>query len=137
MWASDNERGGGEHAEAVTAPVDLSCRLLGDSGFTGSKGFPGSSVGKESACNAGDPGSIPGSGRSPGEGIGYPLQYSWASLMAQLVKNPPVMQETWIHSLGWEFPGEGKGCPLQYSGLETSTSMDCNPRGRKGSDMTE
>ena len=58
--------------------------------------------GKESACNAGDPGSIPGVGRSLGEGIGYPLQYSWASLVAQLVKNPPVMQETWLESLGWE-----------------------------------
>ena len=58
------------------------------------KGFPGSSVGKESACNAGDPSSIPGSGRSPGEGFGYPLQYSWASLVAQLVKNLPTMQET-------------------------------------------
>ena len=58
--------------------------------------FPDSSVGKESACNAGDPGSIPGSGRSPGEGIGYPLQYSWVSLTAQLVKNPPAMQETWV-----------------------------------------
>ena len=54
-----------------------------------------SSVGKESACNAGDPSSIPGSGRSPGEGIGYPLQFSWASLVAQLVKNPPAMRETW------------------------------------------
>ena len=53
--------------------------------------------------NAGDPGSIPGSGRSsPGEGIGYPLQFSWASLVAQLVKNPPTMQETWVGSLGWE-----------------------------------
>ena len=65
-------------------------------------GFPDSSVGKESACNAGDPGSIPGSGRSPGEGIGYRLQYSWASLVAQVVKNPPAMQETWVRSLGWE-----------------------------------
>ena len=55
-----------------------------------------SSVGKESNCNTGDPGSIPGSGRSPGEGIGYPLQYSWASLVAQLVKNPPAIQETWV-----------------------------------------
>ena len=53
--------------------------------------------------NAGDPGSIPGSGRSsPGEGIGYPLQFSWASLVAQLVKNPPAMRETWVRSLGWE-----------------------------------
>ena len=54
-------------------------------------GFPDSSVGKESACNAGDPGLIPGSGRSAGEGIGYLLQYSWASLVAQLVKNPPAI----------------------------------------------
>ena len=53
-------------------------------------GFPGSSVGKESACNAGNPGSIPGSGRSAGDGIGYPLQYCWASLVAQLVKNPAM-----------------------------------------------
>ena len=65
-------------------------------------GFPDNSVGKESACNTGDPGSVPGSGRSPGEGIGYPLQYSWASLVAQLVKNPPAMRETWVRSLGWE-----------------------------------
>ena len=57
---------------------------------------PGGSTGKESACNAGDPGSIPGLGRSPGEGIGYPLQYSWASLVAQLVKNLPAMPETWV-----------------------------------------
>ena len=64
--------------------------------------FPGSSAGKESTCNAGKSGSIPGSGRSPGEGIGYPLQYSWASLVAQMVKNPPAMQETWVQSLGWE-----------------------------------
>ena len=78
--------------------------------------FPGSSTGKESACNAGDPGSIPESGRSAGEGLGYPLQYSWASSVAQLVKNPlakwetwvqlvknpPAMWETWVQSLGWE-----------------------------------
>ena len=69
-------------------------------------GFPHSSGGKESACNAGDPGSIPGSGRSPGEGIGYPLQYSWASLVVQLVKTLPIMQETWVWSLGWEDPLE-------------------------------
>ena len=64
--------------------------------------FPDSSVGKESACNAGDPSLIPGSGRSAGEGIDYPLQYSWASLVAQLVKNLPAMQETWVRSLGWD-----------------------------------
>ena len=68
--------------------------------------FPHSSVGKESICNAGDPGSIPGLGRSPGEGIGYPLQYFGASLVAQLVKNLPAMQETWVQSLGWEDPLE-------------------------------
>ena len=61
-----------------------------------------SSVGKESACNAGDPSSIPGSRRSTGEGIGYPLQYSWAFLVVQLVKNLPAMWETWVQSLGWE-----------------------------------
>ena len=69
-------------------------------------GFPDSLVGKESACNAGDPGLIPGSGRSTGEGIGYPVHYSWASLVAQLVKIPPAMQETWVRSLGWEDPLE-------------------------------
>ena len=62
-------------------------------------GFLGSSAGKESACNAGDPSSIPGSGSSPREGIGYPLQY-WASLVAQMGKNLPVRQETWVQSLG-------------------------------------
>ena len=60
------------------------------------KGFPGSSAGKESACNAGDHGLIPGSGRSPGEGIGYPFQYSWASLVAQTVKNLLAMWENWV-----------------------------------------
>ena len=58
--------------------------------------FPGSSVGKESTCSAGDLSLVPGSGRSPAEGKGYPLQYSWASLVAQAVKNPPAMLETWI-----------------------------------------
>ena len=60
------------------------------------KGFPDSSVGKECACNAGDPVSIPGLGRSPGKGIGYPLQYSWASLVTKMVKNLPTMRETWV-----------------------------------------
>ena len=64
------------------------------------------SAGKESTCNAGDPGLIPGSGRSAGEGKGYPLQHSWASLVAQLVKNPPAMPETWVWSLGWKDPLE-------------------------------
>ena len=61
---------------------------------------------KKSTCNAGDPGSIPGSGSFPGEGIGYPLQFSWASLVAQIVKNRPAMWETWVRSLGWEDPLE-------------------------------
>ena len=69
-------------------------------------GFLDSSVSKESACNAGDPGSIPGSGSSPGEGIGYSIQFSWAFLVAQLVKNPPTMRETWVRSLGWKDPLE-------------------------------
>ena len=68
--------------------------------------FPDSSAGKESACNAGDPSSIPVLGRSTVESIGYPLQYSWASLMAQLVKNLPAMWETWVQSLVWEDPLE-------------------------------
>ena len=65
---------------------------------------PGSSAGKVSTCNAGDPGLIPGLGTSAGEGIGYWLQYSWASLVAQTIKNPPAMWETWVWSLGWEDP---------------------------------
>ena len=73
------------------------------------KGFTDSSVDKESACNAGDPGWIPGLGRSTGEWIHYPLQCSWASLVAQLIENPPAVQETWVPFLGWE-----------YSGLENS-----------------
>ena len=80
-------------------------------------GLPDSSVDKESTCTAGDPGSIPGLGRSTGEGLGYSLQYSWASLVALLGKNPPAMQETWVLSLGWEDSLE------KYSGLENS--MDC------------
>ena len=98
--------------------------------------FPDSSVGKESACNAGDPGSIPRMGRSAGEGIGYPLQYSSASLVAQLVKNPSAMRDTWLQSLGWEDPLEkGKAThssiwPGEFHGL-------CSPWGRKESDMTE
>ena len=67
-----------------------------------SKVFPDGSAGKESACNADDPRSIPGSGRPTGERIGYPLQYFWASLVAQLIKNPVAIWETWVPSLGWE-----------------------------------
>ena len=63
-----------------------------------------SSVAKQSACNSEDPALIPGLGKSPGEGISYPLQCSWVSLVAQLVKKPPAMWETWVQSLGWEDP---------------------------------
>ena len=70
------------------------------------RGFPGSSVGKESSWKAGDPRLIPGLRRSAGERIGYPLQYSWASLVAQLVKNLPALRETWVQSLIWEDPLE-------------------------------
>ena len=101
-------------------------------------GFPHNSVDKESTCNAGDPSSIPGSGRSTGEGIGYPLQYSWASLVAQLVKNLPAMQETCVRSLGWEDPlGKGKAThssilawriPWGLKELDTTEriSLSCN-----------
>ena len=99
-------------------------------------GFPNSSAGKKSTCNVGDPGSIPGLGRSSREGVGYPLQYSWASLVAQLVKNPPAMWETWVQSLGWEDPLE-KGTaatpvfwPREFHGLYSLW-------GRKETDITE
>ena len=85
---------------------------------------------KKSSCNAEDPGSILGSGRFPGEGIGYPLQYTWASLVAQLVKNPPAMRETWLPSLGWEdLLKKGKATTPVF-GLE-------NPMDYKESDTTE
>ena len=94
------------------------------------KVFPYSSVGKESTCNAGDPSSIPKSGRSLGEGIGYPLQYSWASLVVQLVKNLSAMQETWVQSLGLEDPlEEGMENPHGQRGL-----VGYSPCGHKESD---
>ena len=90
--------------------------------------------GKESACNAGDPGLIPGRGRSTGEGIGYPLQYSWVSLVAGKESDCNVEDLGSIPGLGRP-PGEGKGYPLQYSGLKNS--IDYSPWGHKESDMTE
>ena len=74
----------------------LTCAHTHTHTHTHSMGFPGSSAHKESARNAGDPGSIPGSRGSPGEGIGYPMQYSWASLVSQMLKNPPTMWKTWV-----------------------------------------
>ena len=90
------------------------------------RGFPCGSAGKESTCSAGDPCSVPGSGRSVGEGIGYPLQYSWASVVAQLVTNPSAMWETWVRSLAWKerlptpvfWPGE-----LGHKELDTTERL--------------
>ena len=106
---------------------------------------PDLSVGKESTCSAGDPSSIPGLGISAGEGIGYPLQYSWTSLVAQLVKNLPAMRETWVWSLGWEDLEKGKAihssilawripwiawnlCPWGHKELDTTKrlSLSCS-----------
>ena len=104
-------------------------------------GFPGSSAGKESVCNAGDPGSIPELGRSPGEGIGYPVQYSLASLVAWMVKNLPAMQETWVPSLGWEDPWRKEWQPTpvflpgESHGLRSLAGY--NPQGLKELDRTE
>ena len=97
---------------------------------------PDSSVGKESAWNAGKPGLISGSGRSPGEGIGYPLQYSWAFLVAQLVKNLPATWETWVPSLGWEDPLE-KGKAIHSSILAREFHGPYSPWYWKESDMTD
>ena len=77
--------------------------------------LPGSLAGRESTCNAGYPSLIPGLGRSDGEGIRYPLQYSWVSLMNQLVRNQPALWETWVWSLGWEDPLE--------KGMSTDSSI--------------
>ena len=85
--------------------------------------LPDSSAGKEFAYNAGDPGLIPGLGRSLEEGIGYPFQYSWASLVAQMVKNLPAMQDAWVRSLGWEDPLE-EGMATHSSILAWRIPMD-------------
>ena len=101
-------------------------------GFLDNSGkLSGNSVCKESFCNAGDPGSIPGSGRSSGEGIGYPPQYSWTSLVAQLVKNLPAMRKTWVRSLGWEDPLE------KEKATHPSILVWRIPRSHKESDTTE
>ena len=89
-----------------------------------------------------DSSSTPGSGRSPGEGIDYPLQYFWVPLVAQLVKNPPAMWETWVLSLGWEEdPWAMDGNPFLYSCLKSPRGQrslaGCSPRGHKESDRTE
>ena len=109
--------------------------------------FPGSSVDKESTCNAGDPSLIPGSGRSTGEGIGQPLQCSWASLIAQKVKNQPAIWETWVRFLSWDIWLEKE---TMEKGMATYSSILArripwseepgklySPWGHKESDMTE
>ena len=99
-------------------------------------GLPCSSAGKESSCNAGDPSSIPGSGSSPGEGIGYPLQYSWGFPRGSDSKEPSciVGELGSIPGLG-RSPGGGHGNPLQYSCLENPhgqrSLVGCSPWGRK------
>ena len=101
-----------------------------------------SSVGKESTCNAGDLGLIPGLERSTGEGIGFPLQYSWASLVAQTVKNPPVTWETWVRFLGWEDPlAEGMATHSSILALripkDKRSLVGYSPWGSKEWDTTE
>ena len=104
----------GEKMETVSDFIFLGSKITADSDYSHQikrclllgRGFSGSSAGIESACNAGDPRSILGLGRSLGEGKVYPLQYSWASQVAQLVKNLPAVRETWVRSLGWEYPLE-------------------------------
>ena len=97
---------------------------------------PSSSAGEESACDAGDPGSIPGSGRSPEEGIGYPLQYSWTSLVAQLVKKPPTMWRPGFNPWVGKIPRRRGRLPIpvfwpgEFHGLYS-------PWGHKESDTTE
>ena len=94
-------------------------------------GFTGSSVGNKSVCNAGDPESIPGLARVSGEGIGYPLQYCWASLVVQLVNNPLAMQETWVWSLGWDLMWPFPPCCCLVDKLcpTLCNPMDCRTPG--------
>ena len=99
MWEQPGGTGDGDPADSGCHENALWTLDL----FSKPRDFHDSSVGKESSYNAGDPGFIPGLGRSAVEGIGYLLQYSWAFLVAQLVKNSPVMRETWVQS-----PREGK-----------------------------
>ena len=98
-------------------------------------GFPCGSAGKESACNTGDPGSIPWLRRSPGEGIGYPLQYSWDSLVAETVKNMLAMRETWAQSLSWEDPWRREWLPtsafLPGKSHGQKSLTDYSPWGRR------
>ena len=117
-----------KRAKITHAATKTRCSQMNKYFLKRNMGFPHSSVGKESACNAGDPGSIPGLERSPGEGIVYPLQYSWASLVARAGKESArnVGDLSLIPGLG-RSPGEGKDYPLQYSGLENSMDYTVQP----------
>ena len=101
------------------------------------QGFPDSSVGKESTCNESDPSLIPESERSIGEGIGYPLRYSWASLVTQLVKNPPAMWETWVGKIRWRRELATHSSILAWRISWTEEPGRLEPWGRKEPDMTE
>ena len=105
------------------------------------KGCPGSSAGKESACNVGDPGSIPGSGSSPGEGIGYTPQYSWASLMGQMVKNPSQCGTSvfspWVVKIPWRRAWQPTPAFLPGASHGQRSLAGYSPWGHKESDMTE
>ena len=128
-----------ETARAVSSLESALFRILDLA--NGDASFPHSSASKESTCNAGDPGLIPRSGRSPGEGIGYPLQYSQASLVAQTVKNLPAMWETWVQPWVGTIPWRKVWQPLQYSCLENPhgqrSLVGYSPWGRKELDTPE
>ena len=121
--------------------VNTSFQIKDSSGcdihLTFPKGFPGSSAGKESACNAGDPGSIPGLERSSGEGKVYPVQYSWTSLVAQLAKNPPAMWETWVGKMPWRRAWQPTSVFLPGKFHGHRSLAGCSPWGHKESDKTE
>ena len=116
------------------------CYTVGSHYLFFTKGFPGSSVSKESTCKARDPSWITGLGRSPGEEIGYPFQYSWTSLVAQTVKNQPSVPYTWVQFLGWEDPLE-EGMATYSTILAWRMPMnrgawqDCSPWGGKKSEV--
>ena len=108
--------------------------------FSNNWGFPRSSAGKESTCYVGEPGSIPGSGRSPGEGVGYPLQYSWASLMVQMVTNPPSKRhgfDPWVRKILWTRKWQPTPVFLPWKICRQRSLAGYSPWGHKDLDMTE
>ena len=129
VWVSSVSVNGGDEHDAFSKSDRVGERVRCD--------YADNSVGKESAYNAGDPSSIPGSGRSAREGIGYPLQYSWASLVAQLVKNLPAMRvwckpgfDAWVGKIPWRrerlptavfWPGDFHGLYSPWGPKESDT----------------